>query len=108
MDKRKDKETRRVEDKEPAHPMQPLVVDRSGVVRFKRNAIIDWLFTTGRLDLNEIARMGREVFPCEDHEQLAQLLGYSVSGFSELSYARLSTMDKVEAAEAALKEVARG
>lgn len=68
----------------PAHPMQPLILDDGGVVRFKENAIITHLFETGALDLNEIATMP---FSAEDRMQVAQLLGYSVSGFGDLSYA---------------------
>ena len=64
-------------------PMQPLVRDKNGVIRFQKNAIIDWLFETGRLDLNQLATMK---FSKDDHMQIAQLLGYSVSGFGDLSY----------------------
>jgi hypothetical protein len=66
------------------HPMQPIALDERGVARFKENAIIQWLFETGKLNLNEIALMR---FDDEDRMQLAQLLGYSVSGFGDLSYA---------------------
>lgn len=71
---------------EPLHPIQPIVTAPDGRLRFKGNAIIDHLFNTGKLDLNEIACMG---FPQEDRRQIAQLLGYSVSGYGELtSYVR--------------------
>ena len=69
----------------PLHPMQPLVVDEKGVVRFRENKIVDWLFHTGKLDLNELAMM-QENFDAADHMQIAQLLGYSVSGYGDLSY----------------------
>lgn len=65
------------------HPMQPIVWASDGCIRFKRNNIIDYLFNSGKLNLNEIATMD---FPREDHIQIAQLLGYSVSGFGDLSY----------------------
>lgn len=65
------------------HPMQAIVL-KDGIARFQSNAIIEHLFDTGALDLNKIATMG---FSNEDHMQLAQLLGYSVSGFVDLSYA---------------------
>jgi hypothetical protein len=67
----------------PGHPMQPLVVDASGTVRFRSNAIVRWLSESGRLDLNEIAP---RPFGDDDRRQVAQLLGYSVGGFGELSY----------------------
>lgn len=60
------------------HPMQRI---ENG--RFVKNEIIDWLFNQGLLDLNKIATLP---FPNEDREQLAQLLGYSLGGYSSLSY----------------------
>lgn len=63
--------------------MQPIERDHRGVIRFRPNKIVEWLFRTGALDLNIVATMD---FPREDHVQLAQLIGYSVSGFGDLSY----------------------
>lgn len=65
-------------------PMQPIEIDGHGVARFRRNKIVDWLYKKGVIDLNEIARLD---MPDEDQMQFAQLLGYSVSGFGDLSYA---------------------
>jgi hypothetical protein len=79
-----------------SHPMQPLVKDDQGIVRFKRNAIVDFL---ARERLNDLARMD---FSAEDWEQLAQLIGYSVAGFSELSYVREELKDEADAKCAAL------
>lgn len=78
------------------HPMQPLYRDVD-VIRFKENKIVRFLLDAGPFDLNQLAHMG---FSEEDHEQLAQLIGYSVNGFGELSYA------SDEAIEAAGKVVA--
>ncbi len=72
------------------HPIQPLETDEAGTLRFKENKIIRWLLDTGKLDLNEIAMQG---FPVEDQEQLAQLIGYSLNGFGELSYVGDDTYD---------------
>jgi hypothetical protein len=66
------------------HPIQPTEIDGHGVLRFKRNAIVDYLLDNGGIDMNDIARLD---FSREDREQFAQLIGYSVSGFSDLSYA---------------------
>ncbi|MBK8189073.1 MAG: hypothetical protein IPK79_01305 [Vampirovibrionales bacterium] len=49
------------------HPMQPIEIDKHGVARFRRNKIVDHLFSTGQLDLNELARMD---FPAEDQMQI--------------------------------------
>ncbi len=67
------------------HPMQPIVLAKDGVARFQANAIIQWMVDSGKLDLNQIATMFQ--FDDDDRMQLAQLLGYSVSGFGDLSYA---------------------
>lgn len=65
------------------HPLQPLVKDEQGTVRFKRNKIVRFLLDAGPYDLNKLACMD---WSQEDWEQLAQLIGYSLSGFGELSY----------------------
>lgn len=78
-----------------SHPMQPVIRDEIGVVRFKPNAIIEHLFATGALDMNVLATMP---FSREDRMQIAQQLGYSVSGFGDLSYA---TSEMVNAADLA-------
>ena len=80
-------------------PVQPIVTDKHGVTRFKANAIVayivDWCArkngTVGygpdpdgpAPDLSEISRMA---FSRDDRVQLAQLIGYSLSGFEELGY----------------------
>ena len=68
---------------EPKHPMQPLVIDEHGVVRFKVNKIVRALLDTGKLNMNDIAMLD---FPLDDRVQFAQLIGYSVSGAGDLSY----------------------
>lgn len=65
------------------HPIQPLDLDEHGTLRFKANAIVRHLLDNGGIDLNAIAMME---FSQEDREQFAQLIGYSLSGFGELSY----------------------
>lgn len=69
------------------HPIQPLVEDEHGVVRFKENKIVSYLLdcckTGQKADLNDIARLD---FSQEDREQFAQLIGYSHAGASDLSY----------------------
>lgn len=72
------------------HPMQPVDFDgkaqphsERGVIRFKLNAIVQWLLDNGGKDLNDIARQD---FTDADRTQFAQLIGYSVSGWGDLSY----------------------
>jgi hypothetical protein len=63
--------------------LQPLVHDSQGVLRFKANAIVTFLLEAGPFDMNKLAVMK---FSQEDREQFAQLIGYSLEGFGELSY----------------------
>ncbi len=62
---------------------QPLIVLDDGVVRFRENKIVRFLLDAGPFDMNQLAMMP---FGQEDYEQFAQLIGYSVSEFGELSY----------------------
>lgn len=69
-------------------PMQPIIRAKDGVVRFQSNRIIEDLFNAGKIDLNEIAIFSaRGAYTDAEQMQLAQLIGYSVSGFGDLSYA---------------------
>ena len=64
------------------HPIQPIEDDGKGVLRFKKNKIVDYLLDNGGIDLNKIAMLD---FSKEDRQQFAQLIGYSLSGYSELT-----------------------
>ena len=66
----------------PQHPVQPLVVDEHGTIRFKGNAIVRFLLDTSVNDLNKLYCMP---FSREDWVQFNQLIGYSVCGWSDLS-----------------------
>lgn len=77
------------------HPMQPIIRAHDGVIRFQENAIINFLFKIGSIDLNMIARITD--FTDDDRMQLAMLLGYSVSGFGDLNYASESVIEQADA-----------
>lgn len=64
------------------HPIQPLYVDPSGILRFKQNAIVNFLLEAGPYDMNKLALMP---FSDEDRCQFAQLIGYSLCGYCELT-----------------------
>lgn len=88
-----------------SHPTQPVVKDDRGVLRFRENAVVRYIvdhagdvvhpgapaidpdtgrpYHQGKLDLGKLLSMD---FPQEDREQFAQLMGYSISGYHELSY----------------------
>jgi len=77
---------------QPAHteqvnyPMQPLHIDQFGTLRFKTNPIVQHLLDVAGnvgVNMNTIAMQG---FEPEDRMQFAQPIGYSLSGYGELSY----------------------
>ena len=79
---------RKMEMKDLKHPMQPIGWDeKTGkVIRFKQNKIVRMLLDTHKLNLNDIAKMNAKgIFNNDDYTQLMQLIGYSVSGYGELS-----------------------
>lgn len=65
------------------HPTQPLERDAHGALRFKRNEIVRYLLDQGGIDMNALAVLP---FSPEDRQQFAQLIGYSLVGYGELSY----------------------
>lgn len=106
-------------------PMQPIVKDPHGVLRFRANAIIRYIvdhagdvvhpgapvidpdtgrpYHQGTLDLDKLMMRN---FSQEDREQFAQLMGYSITGYHELSFvsdesaARASTLARAVDPEA--------
>jgi hypothetical protein len=78
------------------NPIQPLILDKNGVLRFKQNKIVDALLSFAQekgFGLNEIA-CGN--FSDDDRMQLAQLIGYSLSGYGDLSYVSNDSYDAAE------------
>lgn len=65
------------------NPIQPLELDKHKTLRFKSNAIVRHLLDSGTIDMNALAMMK---FSKDDRQQFAQLIGYSLSGYGELSY----------------------
>jgi hypothetical protein len=66
------------------HPMQPVGRSPNGNLRFKANTIVEYLLNHGGIDMNKLALLH---FEPEEREHFAQLIGYSVSGYADLSYA---------------------
>ncbi len=62
------------------NPIQPTELDNS---RFKENKIVRYLLDHGPFDMNHLARLN---FSNDDRQQFAQLIGYSLSGYSDLGY----------------------
>jgi hypothetical protein len=76
------------------HPVQPLITDEHGVLRFKQNAIVRFLLDNGPYDLNTL--LGQMDFNEEDWQQFAQLIGYSLSGYGDLSYVTDEAYERAE------------
>jgi len=105
--------------KEQKHPIQPLSQDKNGTLRFKENAIVNYLLDNGPFDMNYLATHS---FTNEDREQFAQLICYSLSGFADLSYVSDETYNtatvmssgkeekdaRIEALQTILGDVRRG
>lgn len=79
------------------YPMQPIALDEHGTVRFEGSPIISYL-ASEVTDLNHLAiwcaqnQIGQKY-----QEQLAQLIGYSVSGYGTLSYVSDRSFDRASA-----------
>ncbi len=72
------------------HPMQPVIKTETGQARFQRNEAVRMLRDESQkrgYGLNELWPDMDKVPNSEDHKQhFAQLIGYSVDGYSTLSY----------------------
>lgn len=68
------------------HIQQQIVEVEGGILRFRKNKIIEILLqgVESKGGMNYIAQLD---VPDEDRAQFAQLIGYSVSGYQTLSYA---------------------
>jgi len=64
-------------------PDQPIVWAEDDVIRFRGNSIVRHLLDNGPFDMNTLATLSASI---EDRAQFAQLIGYSVSGYGDLSY----------------------
>lgn len=75
------------------HPIQNVIRDKNDVFRFEANKIVEFLLDNGGFNMNDLAVMD---FSNDDREQFAQLIGYSLSGYSELSYVSDESWDNCE------------
>lgn len=95
-----------VTDKQTISPIQPIANDR-----FVPNRIVVALLESSTLDMNKLAMMD---FTQQERIQFAQLIGYSLNGFAELSYVDDETYEaavktgegisEIESRNAALRE----
>jgi hypothetical protein len=83
-------------------PLQPIVLD-DGKARFVSNKVIVWMMEELRRKGTTLNDYPFEVFPIADIEQFYQLIGYSISGFGELSVVTTETFDRAERKAATAK-----
>lgn len=79
-------------------PLQPIEYENDGVIRFRRNRIVRWLLDAGPFDMNQIAMLPG-ITPQEE-AQFAALIGYSVSGWGDLSYVSEGCPEELAEADA--------
>jgi len=68
-------------------PIQPIYKDKDGKPRFLSNKIVEHLLMLCKANgLCDLCKLSMLDFSNEDREQFAQLIGYSLNGFSELDF----------------------
>lgn len=75
---------------------QPGETDSEGVQRFRANKVVEHLLAAGGIGLNELCRAVSTEENSDDWAQFAQLIGYSVSGWSSLSYVSDEAYDRIQ------------
>jgi hypothetical protein len=84
----------RLREEAAAEPMQPLVWDDT-YLRFQENTLVRWLLYNGGRTMNDLIRVPATH---ADRRQFAQLIGYSVGGYSGLSYVDDAAYERVKEA----------
>lgn len=70
------------------HPRQHAQLDADGEIRFVPNLIVEWLFSTGALNLHDLVdRAYKGQFNVEDLRQIVQLSGFSLDNYFGLDFA---------------------
>jgi len=72
--------------KKKRNPMQPVVLAEDWIIRFQKNDIVVALPRCASWHGFSLSDLAKMQFSRDDRAQLAQLIGYSVSGFGDLSY----------------------
>lgn len=81
-------------------PIQPLTFDKHGVIRFEANPLVRHLLDDGPFDMNHLrVWCFKNNIDNKYQEQFAQLIGYSLSGFGDLSYVSDLTYERAYASK---------
>jgi hypothetical protein len=78
-------------------PIQPIERDANGVIRFRPNAIVSFLYDLASDKGGDLHTLALIDFPTADREQFIQLLGVSLGHFAELPYVTDETYAEAEA-----------
>jgi hypothetical protein len=84
--------------RKPEHPMpmQPMEYVE-GIIRFRRNRLVEYLLKAGKLNMNDLAIFAHVAgISNAEQMQFAQLIGYSVDGASNLSYFDQETVSEMD------------
>lgn len=73
------------------HPMQEIVKDQEGTIRFRGNEIVQYLLETHHYNLNDLMDIP---FSKDDWAQFMMLIGYSVSGYADLDCGHPEQVDR--------------
>lgn len=66
-----------------SNPIQPILKDADGDLKFQENKIVKFLLESSKVDMNQILCMA---FSPEDRQQFIQLIGMSLEGYAYLPY----------------------
>lgn len=84
-------------------PMQPVVLASDEVIRFKENRIVYALLENSRRHGYGLNEATRDDYTPDERMQMAQLIGYSVSGYGSLSYVTDESYEEAERRAAAIR-----
>lgn len=79
-------------------PMQPIITTNGNVFRFKENRIVKKLLDLAVACGHGMNEIGRDSYTDEERMQFAQLIGYSLGGYADLSYVTDESYHRAEAA----------
>lgn len=87
------------------NPMQPILLAQDGMIRFKKNEIVSYLLDNGGITLNDLIFHD---FTEDDRMQFAQLIGYSIGGYGELSYVSNKSYNKANREADKIRKTLKG
>lgn len=81
----------------PRMPLQPIIWAEDNVIRFRKNRLVEYLLDHGPFDMNHLALLPE--ISADERAQFAAMVGYSVSGWGDLSYVNEDCRGEMEDAD---------